>query len=109
MIFQKSGILGSWEHSNLGRIDVSSKLPHKLREIIRYWSETEPQPFEKIIFNTCVQNLTSLVVLKETIKGKITIMAVGSLQVFIKNVTLTSVLQVKVHVSPKTLIFICSV
>ena len=37
------------------------------------------------------------------------VMTVGSFQVFIKRVTLTCVLQVKVHVFPKTSIFILSV
>ena len=37
------------------------------------------------------------------------IMTVGSLQIFIKNVTLRGVLQVRVHVFRKTMVFISSV
>ena len=37
--------------------------------------------------------------------GKMCIMTVGSFQVFIKNVTLTRVLQVKINVFPKNLDF----
>ena len=48
-------------------------------------------------------------VLWETGWGKMTVMTVGSFHVFIKIVTLTRVLQVRVHVFPKTSIFIFSV
>ena len=48
-------------------------------------------------------------VLEETVQGKMFVMTVGSFQVFMKNVTLTRVLQVKVLISHKTSIFIFSV
>ena len=60
-------------------------------------------------FNTFVKNLTFMMGLWETNWGKMTGMTMGSFQVFMKNVTLTRVLQVKVHVFPKTSIFILSV
>ena len=44
--------------------------------------------------------------LEETAWGKMSVMIVGTFEVFVKNVTLTSVLQVKVHVFPRTYIFI---
>ena len=47
--------------------------------------------------------------LDEIAWGKMLVLTVGSFQVFIKNVTLTCVLQVEVHVFPKTMIFILSV
>ena len=44
----------------------------------------------------------------ETAWGKMSVMTVGSFQVFIRKMTLARVLQVKVHVFPKTSIFIFS-
>ena len=44
----------------------------------------------------------------ETAWGKMSVITVGSFQVFIKKLTLARVLQVKVHVFPKTSIFIFS-
>ena len=47
--------------------------------------------------------------LEETDWGKMFVLTVGPFQVFINNVTLTCVLQAKVNISPKTMIFIFSV
>ena len=60
-------------------------------------------------FITFVKNGRFIMVLWETGWGKMTVMTVGSFQVFIKIVTLTRVLQVKVNVFRKKLIFIFSV
>ena len=60
-------------------------------------------------FNTFVKSGRFIMVLWETGWGKMTVMTVGSFHVFIKIVTLTRVLQVKVHVFPKTSIFVFSV
>jgi hypothetical protein len=76
---------------------------------MEYRPQTERQTFEKITFNTFVKNLAFIGVSTQTGLGKMTVMTVGSFQVFIKNVTLTCNLQVKVHVFPKTMIFIFSV
>ncbi len=51
--------------------------------------------------NTFVNNLTVIMVLREITWGKMSVMTVGSLQVFIKNVTLTRVLHFKVQVFPE--------
>ena len=53
--------------------------------------------------DTFVKNSTFIMVLKETGWGKMSVMTVGSFQVFVKIVTL---MQVKVHVFPKTSILI---
>ena len=68
-----------------------------------------PRLFEKFTFNTFVKNWTSIGVLWETGWGKMFVLTVGSFQVFIKRGTLTRVLQIKVNVFQKTLIFIFSV
>jgi hypothetical protein len=56
-------------------------------------------------FNTFVKNCTSIGVLWETDWGKMTGMTVGSFQIFIKIVTLTCNLHVKVNVFQRTMIF----
>ena len=53
-------------------------------------------------FNTLVKNLTYIVILVETVWGKMSVMTVGSFHVFTKIVTLTCVLQVKLHFFEKT-------
>jgi hypothetical protein len=45
----------------------------------------------------------------EAVWGKMSVLTVGSFQVFIKNVTLTYALHVKVHLFQNPLIFMCSV
>ena len=57
-------------------------------------------------FNTLVKNARFIMVLWETGWGKMTVMTVGSFHVFNKIVTLTRVLQVKVDVFLKNVIFI---
>ena len=99
-------IFGFRERANLVRIEFSSKLPQELRQIVEYRPQTEPQTFGKMCFNTFVKNWTSIGVLRETAWGKMTVMTVGSFQMFINNVTLTGVLQVRGHVLRKTMIFI---
>ncbi len=59
--------------------------------------------------DTSIQNTTFIMVSGETVWGKMSVMTVGSFQVFIKRVTLTRVLHVKVNVFPNTLIFMFSV
>ena len=100
--------LGPRDHANLVRIELSSKLPQELRQIIEYCLKLEPQTFEKITFNTFVKNWTSIGVSSQTGWGKVTVMTVGSFHVFIKRVTLICNLQVKVHVFLKTSISIFS-
>ena len=51
-----SKFVGSREHFNLVRIEFSSKLPQELRQIVEYRPQTESQTFEKITFNTFVEN-----------------------------------------------------
>ena len=63
----------------------------------------------KLEINTFVNNSYFSMGLEETAWGKMSVMTVGSFQVFIKRVTLTRVLQVKVNVLPKTSMFILSV
>ena len=101
--------MGSWDRFNLVRIEFLSKWPQELRQIVEYRPQTESQTFGKMRFNTFVKNLTSIGVSSQTGWGKMTVMTVGSFQVFIKIVTLTRVLQVKDNVFPKTSIFIFSV
>ena len=60
----------------------------------------------KVDSNTFVKHLIYIMGLGEIAWGKMTVMTVGSFQVFIKRVTLTRVPQVKVHDFPKTSIFI---
>ncbi len=64
---------------------------------------------EKVEINTSVQNPTFIMGLDEAVWGKMTVMTVGSFQVFMKIVTSTRVLHVRVHVFQKTSIFIFSV
>jgi hypothetical protein len=87
-------------------MEFPSNLPQELRQIVEDCSKTESQTFEKITFNTFVKSLTLIGVLRETGWGKMSIMTEGSLQIFIKNATLTGVLQVRVHVFRKTMLFI---
>ena len=56
-----------------------------------------------------VKNLAFMMGLRETAWGKMSVMTVGSFQVFIKIVTLTRVSQVEVHIFRKTSIFVFSV
>ena len=63
----------------------------------------------RLKINTFVKNSSSSMGLWETGWGKISVMTVGSFQVFINNMTLTRVLQVKADVLPKTSVFIFSV
>ena len=44
------------ERFNLVQIEIPSKLPQELRQIIEYGPQTDPQTFEKITFNTFVKN-----------------------------------------------------
>jgi hypothetical protein len=101
--------LCSRERANLVRIELASKLPQELYQIIQYRPQTESQTFGKIRFNTFVKNWTSIGVLRETGWRKMSVMTVGSFHVFIKKVTLTCNLQVKLHVSLQKCIFIFSV
>ena len=103
------GFWGPWDHANLVRIGFSSKLPQELCQIVECRPQTQPQTFGKMRFNTFVKKWTYIGVLRETGWGKMSVMTVGSFLVFIKRVTLTRVLQVRVHVFPKTVIFILSV
>ena len=59
--------------------------------------------------DSSIKNLSFIMVLWETAWGKMCVLTVGSFQVFIKIMTLIRVLHVKVHVFPKTSIFIFSV
>ena len=95
-------LLCSRDHANLVRIEFSSKLPQELCQIIEYCSKNESHTFQKMDFNNFVKKTTFMMGLWETNWGKITGMTVGSFQVFIKIVTLICVLQVRVHVFPKT-------
>ena len=63
---------------------------------------------KKMEINTFVKNWTFVMGLWETAWGTMSVMTVGSFQVFIKKLTLAHALQVKVHVFPKTSIFIFS-
>ena len=60
-------------------------------------------------FQHLCQNCAFVMVLWETVWGTMCVMTVGSFQLFIKHVTLTCVLHVKVNVLPKTLISMFSV
>ena len=75
---------GSREHVNLVRIEFSSKSLQELRQIVEYRPQTEAQTFEKMEIDTSVKNSTFIIGLWETGWGKMTVMTVGSLQVFIK-------------------------
>ena len=103
------GFTNPWDHFDPVRIEHSSKLPQDLRQIVEYVAGNGSHTFEKITFNTFVKKRTCIMGLWETSWGKMTVMTVGSFQVFIKNVTLTCVFQVEVHVFPKTSICILSV
>ena len=59
--------------------------------------------------NTFVQNYTFMMGSEETDWGKMFVMTVGSFHVFVKLMTLISILQVKVNVFQETLRFIFSV
>ncbi len=100
---------GSWDSNDPFRIQLSSNLPQKPVQIVRYCFKFESQTFEKITFNIFVKNWTFIGVSSQTGWGKMSVMTVGSFQIFIKNVTLTRVLQVRVHIFSKTSIFILSV
>jgi hypothetical protein len=63
----------------------------------------------KVDFNTSVKNSSSSMGLWETAWGKMFVLTVGSFHVFTEIMTLICKLQVKVHVSPKTLISTSSV
>ena len=52
--------------------------------------------------NTLIENVTSIVDLWETVWGNMSVMTMGSFHVFTKIVTLTCVLQVKLHFFEKT-------
>ena len=96
---------GSWDSNDPFRIQLSSNSPQKTVQIVRYCLKFESQTCdEKKDLNTSVENSTVIMGLEETAWGKMTLMTVGSFQVFIKIVTLICNLQVKVHVSLKTLI-----
>ena len=91
-----------WGHSNLVRVEFSINLPQKLRQLVEDGPGNESQTFGKMDFNTFVKNCTSIGALWESAWGKMSVMTVGSFQVFIKIITLICNLQVKVHVFPKT-------
>ena len=107
--FENVNFPGSWERFNLVPIGFSSNLPQTLRQIVEYCPRTEPQTFQKLDFNTFPKKLSLIIRSEETNWGKMSVMTVGSFQVFIKSVTLTSVLQVRVRVFPRTSISIFSV
>ena len=109
MFFGKSGFSGAWERFNVVCIGFSSKLPHQLHHVVKYYFKSEPQTLEKMNFATSVKNQTFMVGVGETVWGKMSVMTVGSFQGFMKNVTETRVLQVKVNAFPKTSICIFSV
>ncbi len=56
--------------------------------------------------DTSVQNSNSIGVSKETVWGRMSVMTVGSFQVFINFMTLRGMLHVKVNVFQKTMILI---
>jgi hypothetical protein len=74
-------------------------LPQELRQNIGYRPQTEPQTFATKLLSG---------VSSQTGWGKMTVMTLGSFQVFMKNVVLTRNLQVEVYVFPKTQISIFS-
>ena len=61
-----------------------------------------PGLLDKMDFNAFVPNSTVIMVLLGIVWGKMSVMTVGAFHVFIKIVTLIGVLQVNVHVFPKT-------
>ena len=93
------------DHANLVRIELSLNLPQELCKIIEYCPKTEPQTFGQIDFNTFSTNQTLIMRLGETDWGKMSVMTVGTFQVFEENITLTCVLQVEPHVFLRTWIF----
>ena len=58
---------GSWDHANLVRIELSSKLPQELDEIVEYCPKTEAQTFGNMDFNTFVNNIFLLMGLGEIV------------------------------------------
>ena len=54
------GFPSPWDHFNPVRIEMSSKLPQKLRQIIEYCPGNESQTFGNVDFNIFVKNYTSL-------------------------------------------------
>ena len=102
------GISGPQDHANAVRIELSSKLPQEFRQIVGYCPRNESQTFESFTSTTFVKNRTSIWVLRETAWGEMSIMTVGSFQIFIKLLTSTRVLHVKVMILLKTMIFISS-
>ena len=104
-----SGFYMFWDNPDQLRIDLASNLPQKKSRIVEYGPKTEPKTLKKMNFNTFVQNSTFIMGLWEIDWGKMSVMNTGSFHVFTKILTLTRVLQVKVHVFPRTSIFVFSV
>ena len=74
----KIWFLGPRDHSNLVRIELSSKLPQRLCQNIEYCFKAEPQTFENMNLNAFVNTETLTVGLWETIWGKMSVMTMGS-------------------------------
>ena len=68
-----------------------------------------PRPLEEMDFSTVAKKQTCIMGLEETDWGKMSVLTVGSFHEFIKNVILICVLQVKVHIFQKIMIFMFSV
>ena len=110
MICCKSGFWDPWDRFNLVRIQLSSKLPQELlREIIEYCLGNEYQTFGEMDFNNFCKKSYVIVGLEEIVYGKMTVMTVGSFHAFIKIMTSTGALHVRVHIFTKTHISIFSV
>jgi len=84
-------------------------LPQKRFKSSDIASNLHPRLLKKIDFNTSVGNSTFIMGLEETAWGKMLVLVMGSFHVFIKQIILTCILQVKVHMFPEIFIFIFSV
>jgi hypothetical protein len=88
------------------RIELSSNLPQKICKIVEFRAGNESFSFRKMDSDTSVKNLVCIMGVEGIVWGpdwgNMCVLTMGSLQVFMKAMTLISVSQVKLHVFPKT-------